>query len=78
MKAVTVVPGRHAVELRDVAEPALDSATAVKLRVLEVGVCGTDREICAMDYGTPPAGSDPTGDGQRVILYGRCVRRPRA
>jgi threonine dehydrogenase-like Zn-dependent dehydrogenase len=24
--------------------------------VLDVGVCGTDREICAFEYGTPPAG----------------------
>jgi threonine dehydrogenase-like Zn-dependent dehydrogenase len=29
----------------------------VKLRILEVGVCGTDREICAFEYGTPPPGS---------------------
>jgi threonine dehydrogenase-like Zn-dependent dehydrogenase len=26
--------------------------------MLEVGICGTDREICTFDYGTPPAGSD--------------------
>ena len=25
--------------------------------MLEVGVCGTDREICAFQYGTPPSGS---------------------
>lgn len=30
--------------------------TQVKLRMLDVGVCGTDREICAFDYGTPPVG----------------------
>lgn len=58
MKAIAVVPAQRTVELRRVEEPRLDSPTAVKVRVLEVGVCGTDREICAMDYGTPPAGSD--------------------
>jgi hypothetical protein len=26
--------------------------------MLEVGICGTDREICTFHYGTPPAGSD--------------------
>ncbi|MEA3187833.1 MAG: glucose 1-dehydrogenase [Chthoniobacter sp.] len=26
--------------------------------MLEVGVCGTDKEICHFDYGTPPAGAD--------------------
>jgi len=25
--------------------------------MLEAGVCGTDKEICAFEYGTPPAGS---------------------
>ena len=28
------------------------------MRVLEVGVCGTDREITSYQYGTPPAGFD--------------------
>ena len=26
--------------------------------MLEVGVCGTDKEICSFEYGTPPEGSD--------------------
>jgi threonine dehydrogenase-like Zn-dependent dehydrogenase len=30
----------------------------VRVRVLEVGVCGTDKEICAFEYGIPPAGSE--------------------
>ena len=28
----------------------------VPMRILDVGVCGTDREICSFEYGTPPAG----------------------
>lgn len=28
----------------------------VKVRMLEVGVCGTDRELCSFRYGTPPPG----------------------
>jgi threonine dehydrogenase-like Zn-dependent dehydrogenase len=36
--------------------PTITAPTQVKLRMLDVGVCGTDREICAFDYGTPPAG----------------------
>lgn len=58
MKAVAVVPSRRSVELRQIDAPRLDSPTSVRMRVLEVGVCGTDREICAMEYGTPPAGCD--------------------
>jgi threonine dehydrogenase-like Zn-dependent dehydrogenase len=30
----------------------------VLLHVLEVGICGTDREIAAFEYGDPPIGSD--------------------
>jgi threonine dehydrogenase-like Zn-dependent dehydrogenase len=30
----------------------------VRLRILDVGVCGTDREICSFQYGTPPDGAD--------------------
>ncbi len=26
--------------------------------MLEVGICGTDKEICRFEYGTPPEGSD--------------------
>ena len=27
------------------------------LRMLDVGICGTDKEICSFEYGTPPAGT---------------------
>ncbi|HYY06881.1 MAG TPA: glucose 1-dehydrogenase [Candidatus Limnocylindria bacterium] len=58
MKAVAVVPGKREVRLIDQEPPRLGSPTEVALRMLEVGVCGTDREICAFQYGTPPAGAE--------------------
>jgi threonine dehydrogenase-like Zn-dependent dehydrogenase len=58
MRAVAVRPGQKTVEIVQHPEPVLETPTQVRLRVLEVGVCGTDREICAFDYGTPPPGSD--------------------
>jgi len=58
MKAVAVFPGRREVQLINHAEPNIQSATQVKVRVLDVGVCGTDREIVSFQYGTPPEGSD--------------------
>jgi threonine dehydrogenase-like Zn-dependent dehydrogenase len=58
MKAVVVYPARHAVDIVDIAEPRIAAPTQVKLRMLEVGVCGTDKDICAFAYGTPPPGSD--------------------
>jgi glucose 1-dehydrogenase len=57
MRAVAVDPSRRELTLVEEPPPSLTSPTHVKLRMLEVGVCGTDREICAFAYGTPPAGS---------------------
>ena len=58
MKAIAVLPGKREVQLRDHQMPKITSPTHVKLRMLEVGVCGTDREICAFEYGSPPDGND--------------------
>ncbi len=57
MKAVAVFPESKEVKLIEHEEPKISSPNEVKLRVLDVGVCGTDKEICAFEYGTPPAGS---------------------
>ena len=58
MKAVAVFPATRDVKLIDRPEPRITSPSAVRLRMLEVGVCGTDREITAFQYGTPPSGED--------------------
>jgi threonine dehydrogenase-like Zn-dependent dehydrogenase len=58
MKAIAVKPGTRKVALVDHPEPKLEHASHVKLKILEVGVCGTDKEICMFEYGTPPDGSD--------------------
>lgn len=58
MRAVAVVPGKREVQLIHQPIPAIQSPSDVKLRILEIGICGTDREICAFEYGTPPAGSE--------------------
>src|SRR5438105_14158736 len=57
MRAVAVTPETKQLGLIDLPEPRLCSPTDVKLRMLEAGVCGTDKEICAFEYGTAPAGS---------------------
>lgn len=60
MKAAAMFPARKSLEvLNDFPEPKLAGPTGVKVRVLNVGVCGTDREIASFQYGfPPPAGSD--------------------
>ena len=58
MRAVAVFPSQRQVRIIDHPEPRLGSPTEATVRILDVGVCGTDREITSFQYGTPPDGSD--------------------
>lgn len=40
----------------DHAEPAAPGAGQVRLRLIECGVCGTDRGVAEFEFGAPPAG----------------------
>jgi threonine dehydrogenase-like Zn-dependent dehydrogenase len=62
MRALTVAPGQpHSVRLEEVPPPAA-SEGGVLVRALALGICGTDREIIAGDYGWAPPGA------QRLII----------
>ena len=67
VRALGVFPAERTVRLVAHDAPAIAAPTEVRLRVIEVGVCGTDREICRFDFGTPPAGSD------HLVLGHECV-----
>lgn len=62
MKAVAVIPGTpNSIHLRDVPKPSLESipdGRGVLVKVLRVGLDGTDREINAGEYGNPPPGDE--------------------
>jgi threonine dehydrogenase-like Zn-dependent dehydrogenase len=62
MKALAVIPGQPgSVHLRQVPRPSLEAipnGRGVLVRVLRVGVDGTDKEINAAEYGMPPSGDD--------------------
>jgi len=58
MKGVGVVPSARELRLIDHPEPAITGPHELKIRTIEVGICGTDREICTYDYGQPPNGGD--------------------
>jgi len=58
MQAVAVFPKRKSVELIEASEPQLTYGAQLDLKVLNVGICGTDREIAEGHYGTPPKGED--------------------
>src|SRR5262249_54860383 len=58
MRAVCVFPTTQTIKvIQDHPEPKLERESDVLLQMLEIGVCGTDREICRFDYGTPPVDS---------------------
>src|SRR5215212_489223 len=62
MKAVAVFPGKpDSVHLADLPKPSANEIPAgrgVLVKVLQVGVDGTDREINAAEYGAALAGYD--------------------
>ncbi|HQU25750.1 MAG TPA: hypothetical protein PLS29_01825, partial [Acidimicrobiales bacterium] len=54
MKALTVIPLKSGTaELSEVAEPPLSDGP-ILVETLTVGICGTDLEILAGDYGWAP------------------------
>ncbi len=57
MKAVGVFAAERRYEVIDHPMPEIANPGQVKLRVLEVGICGTDKEIVSFEYGNPPEGS---------------------
>jgi len=74
LRAITVHPLKaNSIELRDVPEPAPGHGTLL-VEAIALGVCGTDREIIAGDYGAAPDGDD------RLILghesLGRVLEAP--
>ena len=65
MQALVTEPAiPHSTRVADVAPPDGDG---VPLRVLEVGVCGTDREISHGLFGVPPDGSPALVLGHEVL-----------
>lgn len=61
MRAITVVPGKvDSVQAAEVPEPRADGANGrqVQVKVLEVGLDATDREINEGAYGAAPPGAD--------------------
>jgi threonine dehydrogenase-like Zn-dependent dehydrogenase len=83
MKAIAVVPGTKIVRLVDRPEPSISEADEIKVRVLRVGICGTDRaEAAGGRAQAPPSHKDlvlghemlgqvvETGCGVRLVKPG--------
>jgi threonine dehydrogenase-like Zn-dependent dehydrogenase len=78
MKAIGVMPGRKEVRLVEHVAPEISREDEVKVRTLDVGICGTDKEICTFVYGAPPQGFDYLVIGHEslgeVVQVGKNVR----
>ena len=58
MRALTILPGTaDSLQLEDVPEPDPRSGR-VLVRTIALGICGTDREIIAGEYGSAPPGQE--------------------
>ncbi len=58
MRAVSVDYRKRGLLEREISEPGGPAEGFVLFRVLEVGVCGTDRELAALVFGHGPEGDD--------------------
>jgi threonine dehydrogenase-like Zn-dependent dehydrogenase len=67
MKAWAVVPGTSDVRVIDRPEPRITKPDEVQLRVVRVGICGTDREEAAGGRALAPAGSTDLVIGHEML-----------
>jgi len=58
MKALLLNYAERTLTIGETAEPAPPTATQVRVRILEGGICGTDRNLASFIYGRPP-GAEP-------------------
>ncbi|HEY4854575.1 MAG TPA: glucose 1-dehydrogenase [Streptosporangiaceae bacterium] len=79
MKSVAVFPGSQEVKIIEREFPQLSQPDQVTLRMLDIGICGTDKEICSFEYGTPPPGDDYLVIGHEsvaeIVQVGTAVER---
>lgn len=71
MKAVSLVPHTTNVSLADIKEPQITSPHDIKMKVLQVGICGTDREEAEGGRATAPAGKHELVPGHE--MFGQVV-----
>jgi threonine dehydrogenase-like Zn-dependent dehydrogenase len=68
VRELAVFPAERRVRIIDRDAPRALGPTQVLLRPREIGVCGTDREIAAFEYGEPPPGADHLTLGHEALV----------
>ena len=71
MKAIAIVPGKTGISVVDVEEPQVQNDNQIKMKVLQVGICGTDREEVEGGRADAPPGEKKLIIGHEV--FGRVV-----
>jgi threonine dehydrogenase-like Zn-dependent dehydrogenase len=67
MRTMVVDVEKRDVRIAQRPEPRPPRGDEVLLRILEVGICGTDREIFAFEHGAPPPGSSELVLGHEAL-----------
>ena len=63
MKAIAIIPGTAGARLVERPEPSITTPDEVKIRIIRVGICGTDREEVSGGRAQAP-------DGQKELVIG--------
>src|SRR6202050_2613690 len=63
MKAIAIIPGTSGARMVERPEPSISAPNEVKVRIIRVGICGTDREELSGGRAQAP-------DGQKELVIG--------
>lgn len=78
MKAIAIIPGTQNAFITDRPEPQITAPDEIKLKILQVGICGTDREEVAGGRADAPAGNKELVIGHenfgKVVEIGSAVK----
>lgn len=81
MHAIAIIPGTKTLRLVERADPVVQSPEEIKLKVIHVGICGTDREEAVGGRALAPAGQTDLVLGHemlgQVVETGADVKRVR-
>ncbi len=67
MRALAITPGQSGVRLVDRPEPSASRPDEIKVRVLQVGICGTDREEASGGRADAPEGASELVIGHELL-----------
>jgi threonine dehydrogenase-like Zn-dependent dehydrogenase len=67
MKSISLLNETRQVQLVEMPEPTITGPDQLKIKILEVGICGTDREQVEAGYGDVPRGMDRLVIGHEML-----------